>query len=349
MHTPEPSEIVLVGDIVEPGPRRANIFDWDNPTWAEVRQIQAWLEFGGVRTQVISAVSTFPTHAAALNGELILPLWRGGASRSRTSIVPAVCEALGLAWIGADAFAQSVCQDKSLAKHYLRAAGIACADDVVIRAAPVSTEKAIELRKLALPVVVKPLLSACSIGISADAICRSLDSIISRTELLFSRGLGPVICEPFIEGDEVSICVVEKGGAPALSCIAGYRTEDGSCPFTRRVMTFEDKVSSGNWTINSLEGVLEEGLFPKVERLLEMLGPVHLIRLDGRLRNGVFTAIELTPDIHLGLDSIFLGGFSSAGVPPWKVLHAAVNAALCSKRGGQPIHTIMDLASMGPG
>jgi len=330
MRAPEPVEIVLVGDIVDDGPTRATLFDWDNPTWEEVRQIERWVALGGMRSQIVSPVAAFPASAALMRGNLILPLWRGGASSSRTALVPAICEALGLAWIGADAFGQSVCQDKSLSKHYMRAAGFVCPNDVVVRSAPLEPDTRCALRALALPAVAKPLFSACSIGIESASLCHCHEALIARAETLLEEGLGPVICEPFVPGEEISLCLVEARGKALLRCVAAYQSVAGRCPFQNRLMTFEDKIAGDGWTIASYGGALPEDLWTKAERLLRMIGPMHLFRIDGRITSGRFTAIEITPDIHLGLDSAFLGGFVAAGIPPQQVLRAIVDVALAS-------------------
>jgi hypothetical protein len=70
--------------------------------------------------------------------------------------------------------------------------------------------------------------------------------------------------------------------------------------------------------------------------LITRLGPFDLLRIDGKIADGRFTAIELTPDIHLGLDSAFLGGFNAAGIAPSTVLEAVVAASLQNNDPGGP-------------
>ena len=57
---------------------------------------------------------------------------------------------------------------------------------------------------------------------------------------------------------------------------------------------------------------------------------MNIFRVDGRLDGNVFKLIELTPDIHLGLDSLFLGGFFAKGIEPEYVIDHIIESALAS-------------------
>jgi D-alanine-D-alanine ligase len=335
MTLPESNDIVLVGDIVPDGASRATIFDWDNPTRLEVDQLVRWLSTSGKRVEVVSSVQQFTSMAVQYRGRTVLPLWRGGDSRSRTAIVPAVCEALDITYVGADSFAQAACQDKSFSKYFLRAAEIDCPPDIVLHDLPLAASALETLQAFPFPVVVKPLYSACSIGVEDSSMCDTAGKALIRAEQLLDRGLGPVIIEPFVQGEEVSLCLVETNGQIDLRCVAVYRDERGSCPFVERLLTMQDKISASRaWTISCRKDEVEDGLWARVQALIRLLGPVGLFRVDGRISGGHFTAIELTPDIHLGLDSPFLGAFNAAGLPPPDVLAAVMgSAAATSVRG----------------
>ena len=329
MGVKEPFDIVLVGDVVADDLSRQIVFDWDNPTWPEVEQLAQWLRWRGRSVQVVPSVSTFAAAAGDYREKLIFPLWRGGGSRNRTCIVPGVCEALGLPYVGADSFAQGVCQDKSLSKHYLRAAGIECMPDVVVSTWPPPPAELNAIHDFPFPVVVKPLFSACSIGIDADSLCLEPESVPSLVCRLTKQGLGPVMIEPFIKGTEVSICLVEAAGEIVLSCVSSYVRSDGSCPFADGLFTMDQKTAvKRDWKVGCRHDVFDGELRAKIEKLIALLGPFGPLRVDGRLSNGRFIAIELTPDIHLGLDSAFIGGFDAANVPPESVLDIILTATV---------------------
>ena len=67
-------------------------------------------------------------------------------------------------------------------------------------------------------------------------------------------------------------------------------------------------------------------VWEQAEHILRMLGKVDLFRIDGRLHNGEFVVIELTPDIHLGTDSPFLGGFDAMGKGPVRILDQLIRS-----------------------
>ncbi|MBK8176972.1 MAG: hypothetical protein IPK66_17450 [Rhodospirillales bacterium] len=334
MESPAARDIVLVGDIVEDGPSRETIFDWDNPTWPEVEQVRAWILSGGRKAEVISSVRQFASEAERYQGRIVLPLWRGGESRSRTAIVPAICEALDLTYIGADAYAQAACQDKSLSKHLLRAAGIDCALDIVVHSDESGSEALERCRKLQFPVVVKPLYSACSIGVEDASFCEQPGPAMDRAKQLFEQGLGPVIIEPFLRGEEISLCVIESEGEIDLRCISVFRDERGECPFAERLLTMSEKISADRrWMIGCRHTDLGDRLWERVRQLIRFLGPVGPLRVDGRICGGRFVAIELTPDIHLGLDSPFLGAFGAAGISPASIIDAMIRSAPANRIG----------------
>ena len=53
----------------------------------------------------------------------------------------------------------------------------------------------------------------------------------------------------------------------------------------------------------------------KIKKLFNMLGKIDLMRIDGRLKDGKFTCVELSPDLHLGRSSIVSFAYSLHGIP----------------------------------
>jgi len=221
-----------------------------------------------------------------------------------------------------------VCQDKSLSKLLSNAVNINTTRELVIRS--YSELKYFEpLVHMRPPFVVKPLLSACSIGINDASLCHNNEQARQHAEHLFFLGLGPVLCEEFIQGDEISLCIIEERGTIIQRCVGGYRDEFGQCPFRDRLFTFDDKINMfPTWTIHSLSENLVQNTWKKAEKLIHILGKVGIIRIDGRIKDGVFYLIELTPDIHMSLESIFLGSFNSIGYHPSYLLNKIIQSSV---------------------
>jgi D-alanine-D-alanine ligase len=322
--------VLLVGDIVDDsdGTVERSWFDEDKPSRGEVADLVSWLTRAGYCVEVQGDIRDFVDSGPQHDNVIVFPLWRGGRSRNRTAIVPAVCEARGLLYVGGDAFVQTVCQDKSLSKALAQATGLAVPGEWLLR----SDGDLNSFRpswRLRAPYVVKPLYSAASIGVTDESLCRSDETARLRAENLFDAGLGPVVCEEFIEGDEVSLCFIEERGRILEKCVVTYRDASGRCPFYNRLFTFDDKMNTAPpWDIALWPEPLSERIWQLAEAVTRMLGKVDYMRIDGRMQADRLVLIEFTPDIHMGLTSSFLGGFSAAGSPPHILLDGLIQASL---------------------
>jgi D-alanine-D-alanine ligase len=322
--------VLLVGDVVEDSccALERPIFDEDNPSKSEVASLVSWITEAGYEVDVCDNVCKFIESGPSAKDVLVFPLWRGGASRNRTAIVPAYCEERGIPFVGGDASTQAVCQDKSISKMLANAVGIRTPQEVVLHS-PKELKSFDSLYNLKTPFVVKPLLSACSIGVHESSLCNNIEQGRRQAEYLLRSGLGPVLFEEFIAGEEISICIIEENGSILQKCVGGYRDDNGRCPFHKRLHTFEDKMNiSPPWTISALSETLVEGLLKPAEELIRRLGKVDVMRIDGRINDGLFYLIELTPDIHLSLESMFLGSFNAVGCPPPQLLDNIIRSSL---------------------
>ncbi len=324
------ASVLLVGDILDDLQMSENqtAFDQDAPTQLEVTTIAGWLTSAGYDVEVETQVSSFVDSRRYDPTGIVFPLWRAGPSRNRTAVVPAVCEARNLRYVGGDAFVQTACQDKFLSKAIIRAAGMRVPADTVIRS--ITDVAGFQFSTvLTQPVVVKPLYAACSIGIDDASLCVSDEQVRARAYALFQAGLGPVICEEFISGDEVCLCILEQSGKIVERCAAVYRDPEGKCPFSDSLLTFDAKIDPNpTWTIGEDSTLVSGKVWEKAEHLLKILGKVDLIRIDGRLHDGEFVVVELTPDIHLGTESPFLGGFNAMGKNPTYILDLLIRGSL---------------------
>ncbi|MBK9453880.1 MAG: hypothetical protein IPN95_31700 [Bacteroidetes bacterium] len=107
---------------------------------------------------------TFGKHSA----DLVFPYWQGIHSKNRHALNPAICEAAGLKYIGGDAFAKSICNDKHVTKLLCRDFGLDTPASFAIRDA--SDLHLID--ELRLPLVVKPMFEGSSLGITQRNLVR---------------------------------------------------------------------------------------------------------------------------------------------------------------------------------
>lgn len=324
------NKILLVGDIVDDSGfnTKKTIFDEDNPSESEVLKLVEWINEAGYKVDVVESVNNFITKKIAYKGLLVFPLWRGGASANRTAIVPAYCESLNIPYIGGDAYVQIICQDKSLSKIFANSIGIDTPKEIVLR----SVNELISFKPMSVlqrPIVIKPLYSACSIGIDEQSLCYDNEQAYAKAESLFSEGLGPVICEEFIAGEEISLSLIEERGTITKKCLGNYKGIDGKSPFFNRLYTFQEKIlEKPTWSISVLEDNIIKDIWIRAEKLIRKLGKIDIFRIDGRLNKDKFVMIELTPDIHMSLESIFLGSFNAAGTSPVELMDCIVQSTL---------------------
>lgn len=329
MKSKKKSPILIVGDIVDyPDGVEIPLLDSDNPFVEEVAEIKSWIEQAGYEVRTQSSVRDFISKVSSYNDFIVFPLWRAGFSRNRTSIVPAVCEANEILYVGSDTFVQSVCQDKSLSKDCCRKVGIDVPNELVIYS--LEELQSISFSKhFKSQFVIKPLFSACSIGINNNSLCLNDIDAKEKVKELFMLGLSPVICEEFIVGEEISLCFLEEQGKITQKCVSAFIDENGNCPFYNRLYTFEDKMNeSPSWSFASKSYPIDISIWHSAELLIQQFGKVDYMRIDGKLRNDKFVLIELTPDINLSPTSTFVSAFNSIGINPTNLFDMMIETAL---------------------
>jgi D-alanine-D-alanine ligase len=325
-----PPRVLIVGDVVE---NRADAvasrsFDVDKPTRAELKALVGWLEDAGYHVDVHEDVAAFVRSPPATRDMIVFPLWRGGASRNRTAVVPAVCEELGINYVGGDVLVQTVCQDKSLSKVFARDAGITTPGEWRLPNATFLDDFR-PSERLKLPVVIKPQYSAASLGVEDDCLCHTNEQAQEVAARLLGGKLGSVVCEEFVAGDEISLCYIEEGGRLVERCVATFFTPAGVYPWRDRLFTYDEKAREDDGVEVALWPTeVDPALWAAAERLNRLLGRVDYMRIDGRLDQGRFTLIELTQDPHMGTISEFLGGFELSGIDPSATLDRLIRASL---------------------
>ena len=243
----------------------------------------------------------------------VLSLWAGQESRNRKALVPAICEAYGLSYVGADTYTQILCQDKALAKQFCTKFGFSTP-----RHRLVTSARDVRLvRHLELPLVVKPNHEGGSIGISnRNLVTTYQDAQVLVLELLeaFSQ---PILVEEFAEGQEVSIVLFGNSRVIHVSRAVEFRAQDPSQSWERGLYSYERKKREPPLRLNyrDITACLPPSLLQGCERLFYNLDKVELLRIDGRLRRDRFQVIELSPDVNLGSDCTVAAAFRYSGIP----------------------------------
>lgn len=251
-------------------------------------------------------LNNFTQQISRYPNSLVFPYWFGQQSRSRHGLVPAICEAANTMFVGADAFAKIVCNDKELSKEICRQAGLSVPMSAVLTGLG-------DLRYadyLPLPVVVKPNYEGTSLGITQRNLCQTWDEAADVSAQLFARLGQPVIIEEFIAGREFSACMLGTCERSVAINVGGWKIDGDSRYLDARLNTFDLKLpSERTFEWEPLTQLFTEESLEAFRSCFARLGKVELLRIDGRVRGDEIVILELTPDIYLGDDGEFCRAF----------------------------------------
>lgn len=138
--------------------------------------------------------------------DIVFTIYGGTASRNRMALVPAICEAYSIKFVGADVYNRVICQDKQLSKDIARRNGLKTPFSITVNNQEVLNN--LNLSNLPFPVVVKPLFEGSSIGITEKSLCNSKEEVklmVSNELELYKQ---PILIEEFIPGKEVVTCII---------------------------------------------------------------------------------------------------------------------------------------------
>lgn len=254
------------------------------------------------------------------NDIVISAIWSGTKSRNRKALIASICEAYNIKYLGADAYVQSVCQDKQLSKHFL--------DDSILEAPKgvlfdSSSENYDKLCFLNFPIIIKPNLEGSSIGISDESIADNATQAIENINKIVKE-FSPVLAEEYIPGKEIAICCVGNNKVELIEAVE--LLIDDNDYFEHTIWGYESK-KGGQRKVS--RKVITEQIPPQIieaaKELFLSLGKVDYMRIDGRLYNDKFYLIELTPDCSLHPECFMYEAFKYNGYTYEEMMCALVN------------------------
>ena len=136
--------------------------------------------------------------------DFIFNLSSGFRKRFRTSKAPAIYEAAGIPYCGADPYTKMICQNKHLMKSLWDKLGIPTPPWAFIE--DISKLKRVETSHY--PLIIKPANEANSIGINANAVAYNKEELMSKVETIYSTLQQPLIIEKFITGREYKVFII---------------------------------------------------------------------------------------------------------------------------------------------
>ena len=141
--------------------------------------------------------------------DFVFPLLNRGGFFNSEMLCPLLCNRLGLPYLGANPILRGLADDKHLTKLEARARGVPTCDWAVYRAgAPIDEARCPTAERY----VVKPNNSSASWGIG-DAF--DFAGVRAAVERIHAEGYDAIV-EPFMNGSDVEVPVVEMHGAPFI-------------------------------------------------------------------------------------------------------------------------------------
>lgn len=122
-------------------------------------------------------------------------------------LIPALLEAEGHPYTGSSPVGLMLTRNKGMSKKILAHHGVRVPEFRTYRIG----EKVKRDAELPFPMIVKPLSSDASVGISKSSIVRDMDALTERVEYIHERFRDAAIAEQFIDGRELYVSVLGNG------------------------------------------------------------------------------------------------------------------------------------------
>jgi D-alanine-D-alanine ligase len=154
--------------------------------------------------------------------DIVFNFYEGTHGLACEAQVPCLLDAYDIPYVFSDASILALALDKGLTKQVLRERGVPTAPFTVARSMT-------ELKQLPgkFPLFVKPLAEGSSKGIHADSLVKNLKELRKTSQKLFKKGLGPLLVETFLPGEEFTVGIGGTGNAARVLGVMSIKRKDG--------------------------------------------------------------------------------------------------------------------------
>lgn len=230
---------------------------------------------------------------------LIFPMIWGRGGRNTKAILPAVCEARGIPYIGPDSYTQILCYDKFLSKKYAQAFKFKTPNGLMLFDSQDEHKLNDMLRLLRLPIIIKPNFGGGSCGISENNLVDTYDDALKLVKELFANQYSPLLAEEYIQGNEISILLL--GNHDKIHyCGETQLIINGETFFEHKIWGFEEKKLNFLQSHYQVCSILPEHDLDRAKRLFLSFPKAEYLRIDGRFDGENFYVLELSADCYLG-------------------------------------------------
>lgn len=229
--------------------------------------------------------------------DIILSIWSGIGTKYRKSLLPSICEANKICYVGADPYIHFLCQDKYLTKQICSLYNLKSPKGIIYQ----SKDDDEKIKTLSLPLVVKPNFEGGSNGISQHNLVDSYKDAIHLADEILNLYDKAILIEEYVAGSEICVSII--GNKHKIDMIdASQLIINGESFFEATLYGYEAKIKEvSNRYLKRASHLLTIEQKQIFERIYFDIGKVELLRIDGRIdAQGKFNLIELTPDAYLG-------------------------------------------------
>ncbi|WP_285947072.1 ATP-grasp domain-containing protein [Thomasclavelia cocleata] len=280
-----------------------------------------------ISSQVIhyETLEDFSNNIISHYNDVVLSIWSGTGSRNRRILVPAICEANNIAYVGGDSYLQAICQDKDLSKNFAAKYGIKSPYGVLL----FGMDDLYKLKNLNYPAIVKPNFEGGSIGIFNCNVVKNYDEACEFAPQLL-KSYNPILAEDYVEGEEISFCL--SGNIKETTLFEVIRQYiEGKKYFKTEIMGAEyKKISDIEQKWDNVTKLTNSDDKNRILNFYHHLGKADLIRVDGRINSSGFYLLELSTDVGLSTVSTMTQAYESCGYAYEEMLAQIINNAILS-------------------
>lgn len=191
------------------------------------------------------------------------------------------------------------------------------------------------VRRFSYPVIVKPALEHCSVGISNDSIADDAADLVPKVRSLLKKFTQPILVEEFLDGREFQATLIEINGRPHVLPIEEvvYDNENNV-----KFLTFDGKWNSEHDDYKSVEIEFvkdDDKLRKKIEKIsLKAFDEMKFrgyARFDIRMKNNkiYFLETNANPNLYDPLEAGSVSSYQAAGMTfadfIWNIVESACN------------------------
>ncbi|WP_430252408.1 D-alanine--D-alanine ligase family protein [Neorhizobium sp. DAR64860/K0K1] len=224
----------------------------------------------------------------------------GGFGENGT--IQAILESINVPFNGASGQASTICMSKHLTKLVVRDWAVATPDCVFVPSRANAQGYADLVGRLGHRFIVKPDAEGCSVGVSLVSSAAEFDQAFADAAA-FERG---VLCEEFIEGDEITVGYLNGRAMPPLAIT-----------FSQEFFSWEAKFQSSNSTAfaaASLPDTTQKRIERSMSAIAQALNIEDYFRADFIVRDSQAYLLEINTLPGLNHHSVFPKGCELANI-----------------------------------